>query len=55
MNGVEIPEGDDSSFKVPMPWKGAAIGILAGSDTFLQQRLTNEINQVFEQSPYLQK
>ncbi|WP_163322611.1 DUF4136 domain-containing protein [Draconibacterium mangrovi] len=55
MNGVEMPEGDDSSFKVPMPWKGAAIGILAGSDTFLQQRLTNEINQVFKQSPYLQK
>lgn len=55
MNEVEIPSDGDSSFKLPMPWQGAAMGILAGSDTFLQQRLTNEINQVFEQSPYLLK
>lgn len=55
MDAVIEPDPDDNSFKVPMPWKGSAIGILAGSDSYIQDRLTKEINQVFEQSPYLQK
>jgi len=55
MGDVEMPDENDTSFKVPMPWKGAVVGILAGSDSRLQERLSKEINQVFEQSPYLQK
>lgn len=55
MDDVEMPDEGDSSFKVPMPWKGSVIGILAGSDSHIQDRLTTEIDQVFEQSPYLQK
>jgi hypothetical protein len=55
MNKVVMPQGDDTSIKLPIVWTGTVNGILAGSDENLAGRLTNQIGQVFEQSTYLHK
>lgn len=44
-----------SDEKVNVVWSGIADGLLQGSTQFIQNRLTKEINQCFEQSPYLRK
>ncbi|MCY1721939.1 DUF4136 domain-containing protein [Prolixibacteraceae bacterium Z1-6] len=54
MDEVAMPANDDTSIKLPIVWSGFVNGILAGSDQNLQSRLTKQISQVFEQSPYLQ-
>lgn len=41
--------------KIDVIWSGAVNGILSGSDASISQRLTKQMNQVFIQSPYLQK
>ena len=38
---------------VPTKWQGAINGILNDTDSNIQQRLTRDIDQMFEQSPYL--
>lgn len=41
--------------KVNVVWNGIADGLLQGSTTSIQNRLTKQINQCFTQSPYLRK
>ncbi|WP_346855903.1 DUF4136 domain-containing protein [uncultured Draconibacterium sp.] len=55
MDEVAMPASDDASIKLPIVWTGTVNGILAGSDANIQSRLTKEITQVFNQSPYLHK
>ena len=57
LNEIEIDDSDDDGvgIKVPVVWTGAMNGILSGSDASLQGRITTQMNQIFEQSPYLAK
>ena len=55
-NIVPEPTRDDEKPpRVDIIWSGAINGILAGSDTFISERITKQMNQVFKQSPYLVK
>ena len=38
---------------IPMVWLGAVNGLLEGSASGLQARITQGIDQLFDQSPYL--
>lgn len=44
---------DDEPIELPIIWTGAINGILSGSSSDQETRITNEIDQVFAQSPYL--
>lgn len=44
---------NESSNKIPVLWSGIADGIIAGSANSILQRAETQINQCFEQSPYL--
>ena len=46
------PRADD---KIPVLWTGIADGLLQGSTASIQSRVTKELNQWFNQSPYLKK
>lgn len=46
------PRADD---KIPVLWTGIADGLLQGSTASIQSRVTKELNQCFNQSPYLKK
>ena len=46
------PRADD---KIPVLWTGIADGLLQGSTAPIQSRVTKELNQCFNQSPYLKK
>lgn len=46
------PRADE---KIPVYWTGIADGLLQGSTVSIQNRVTNELNQCFNQSPYLRK
>lgn len=54
-NPVTPDRGDEPSIKLPVLWTGAINGILTGGDEVSEQRITTQIDQVFEQSPKLQK
>lgn len=56
MNKIVAPtDPENPKFEIPIVWTGAINGILSGSKTNIQGRLTTEISQVFEQSTYLHK
>lgn len=57
MGDVVMPATDieNPSFDIPIVWTGAVNGILSGSDQNIENRLTKQIGQVFEQSTYLNK
>ena len=46
------PRADE---KIPVLWTGIADGLLQGSNASIQNRVTKELNQCFNQSPYLKK
>ena len=46
------PRADE---KIPVLWTGIADGLLQGSNSSIQNRVTKELNQCFNQSPYLKK
>jgi len=50
-----LPPVEDIPIKLPVIWSGVVNGILAGSEEYLQGRLTKQIGQVFLQSDYLHK
>jgi len=52
---AQPPEGDKVDVKVPIIWTGAINGIISGSDASINSRITKQMTQVFEQSPYLNK
>ena len=45
---------DPNSGAVPIPWTGAANGVLDDTKENLAERYSASINQMFDQSPYLQ-
>lgn len=49
------PRSTEQSGRVPIVWTGAVNGILAGSSDYITQRIQRNLDQVFEQSPYLNK
>ncbi len=57
VNEIKAPNLNDDNphIEIPVVWTGAVNGILAGSDKNIENRLTNEIEQVFKQSSYLHK
>jgi len=57
MDEIVMPVGtpEHPKFDIPIVWTGAVNGILAGSDANIESRLTNQIDQVFNQSTYLHK
>ena len=55
LKNLEVPEDPEDYPKVDIIWTGAVNGILAGSDASISKRLTKQIDQVFNQSPYLEK
>ena len=44
-----------ADYKIPVLWSGIADGLLQGSTASIQSRVTKELNQCFNQSPYLKK
>jgi hypothetical protein len=52
---IEGGDPENPKFEIPIVWTGAVNGILEGSNENIQMRLTRQIGQVFEQSPYLHK
>lgn len=55
MKNIQVPVNQDENPKVDIIWTGAVNGILIGSDANISSRLTKQFDQVFAQSPYLQK
>ena len=54
IKNIEFPEDQDSpSGRIPIIWTGGVNGVLSGGNS--ANRLTKQINQVFKQSPYLEK
>lgn len=49
------PPDEPPVIRIPVIWSGAANGIVADYYSNGEERLTRQINQVFDQSPYLQK
>ncbi|WP_289030641.1 DUF4136 domain-containing protein [uncultured Algoriphagus sp.] len=49
------PSGISASDKIPVVWSGIMNGLLEGSRDQIATRITNGINQAFNQSPYLAK
>ncbi len=53
---LDVDEGEEkTSITVPIVWTAAVNGILGGSATEINSRLTTQIDKAFEQSPYLRK
>lgn len=57
VNKIKGPDLNDDNphIEIPVVWTGAVNGILSGSDKNIENRLTEEIEQVFKQSSYLHK
>lgn len=56
MDEIVLPtDPENPKFDIPIVWTGAINGILSGSKTNIESRLTTEISQVFDQSTYLHK
>lgn len=56
MGAVNLPsDPDNPRVEIPIVWTGAVNGILAGSDENIENRLTKQMKQVFDQSTYLYK
>ena len=54
-DSVTPPVEGNPNIKLPVVWTGMVNGILSGSDAYIQQRLTTQIEQIFLQSKYLHK
>ncbi len=52
---IETNANEGDRPKVDILWTGAINGVLLGSDASISSRITTQMNQVFDQSPYLQK
>ena len=52
---MALPPVENVSIRLPVIWSGMVNGILSGSEENIQNRLTNQIRQVFLQSDYLHK
>lgn len=50
---IETPDGGDDKIDLPIIWTGLVNGIVSGKVGDQTSRITNEIEQVFNQSPYL--
>jgi hypothetical protein len=55
LQNIQIPTNQEDRPEVDIIWTGAVNGILAGSDASISNRLAKGIDQVFNQSPYLEK
>ena len=55
IKNMQLPSSQDENPKIDILWTGAVNGILVGSDASISNRLTKQIDQVFTQSPYLEK
>lgn len=55
LKNIQVPANEEDSPKVDIIWTGAINGILSGTDSYISERITRQINQVFDQSPYLLK
>lgn len=55
LKNIQITASEEDSPKVDIIWTGAINGILSGTDSYISERITRQINQVFDQSPYLLK
>lgn len=55
IKNIETTANDGDRPKVNIIWSGAINGILAGSDASVSSRITAQMDQVFNQSPYLKK
>jgi hypothetical protein len=51
---VKPDEVDQSNDSVPLLWRGVCNGVLDDVESSKVKRFTDSINQMFEQSPYLQ-
>ncbi len=52
---VVTPRADGDFVKIPIVWTGAVNGILEGSTNSISDRIEENLDQVFIQSPYLKK
>lgn len=55
LKNIQIPTDPEEHPRVDIIWTGAVNGILAGSDASISNRLGKGLDQVFTQSPYLEK
>ena len=55
IKNIETTANDGDRPKVNIIWSGAINGILVGSDASVSSRITAQMDQVFNQSPYLKK
>jgi hypothetical protein len=53
MNMVDVDGAEMDEETFPIPWNGVINGLVTGSDASLEARIRNNINQAFDQSPYL--
>ncbi len=51
---ADLENADTTSKKLDMVWASLVGGVLANDDGLIDKRLINQIDQSFEQSPYLQ-
>lgn len=54
MVDARSPFQDGDEIRIPVYWTAAMNGLLGGSAASVASRLNNNINQAFDQSPYLQ-
>lgn len=52
---AEDPEDGKIDIKIPIVWSAGINGILAGSESSIMDRISVQMDQLFEQSPYLLK
>ncbi len=52
---AELPENDKIDIKIPIVWSAGINGILAGSESSIMDRISVQMDQLFEQSPFLLK
>ncbi|MEK6479182.1 DUF4136 domain-containing protein [Catalinimonas sp. 4WD22] len=50
---MTYPDGITAADNIPVVWTGIFNGLLEGSTTSISSRITNNIEQAFDQSPYL--
>jgi Domain of unknown function (DUF4136) len=49
------PHGENIGINVPIIWTGAINGVISGSNSSIQGRITKQMRQLFDQSPYLKQ
>lgn len=52
---AEEPQEDKIDIKIPIVWSGGLNGIISGSEGSMEARITEQMKQLFDQSPYLKK